>query len=85
MVSKAVKEAVLFSRNVKPGMLEVGMMLKENFLTYSTQFVFLTIRLVPGNVVMVSIDMCEKSSIKGCGYMKLHENMCILIFPFFLL
>ena len=34
-------------------------------LAYSTQFVFLTIRLVPGNVVMVAIDMCGKSPITG--------------------
>ena len=33
------------------------------FLACSTQFVFLIIRLVPANVVMVTIDMCGKSSI----------------------
>ena len=32
---------------------------------YTTQFVFLIIRLVPGNVVMVAIDMCGKSPITG--------------------
>ena len=56
---------VLFSRNVKPGMSGLGIALKETFLAYSTQFVFLIIRLVPGNVVMVAIDMCGKSPITG--------------------
>ena len=54
---------VLFSRNVKPGMFGLGMEPKENFLAYSTQLVFLTIRLEPGNVVVVAIDMCAKSPI----------------------
>ena len=31
---------------------------KENCLAYSVHFVFLTIRLVPGIVVIVAIDMC---------------------------
>ena len=56
---------VLFSRNVKPGMFGLGIAPKETFLAYSTQFVFLIIRLVPGNVVMVAIDMCRKSPITG--------------------
>ena len=38
---------------------------KENFLAYSTQFIFSIIRLVPGNVVMVAIDMYGKSPITG--------------------
>ena len=38
---------------------------KEIFLAYSTQFFFLTKKLVPGNVVMVAIDMCGKSPIMG--------------------
>ena len=46
-------------------MFGLGMMLKENFLTYSNQFVFLIVRLVPGNVVMVAIDMCGKSPFTG--------------------
>ena len=46
----------LFSTIAKPGMFGVGMALKENFLAYSTQFIFL-IRLVPGNVVIIAIDM----------------------------
>ena len=37
----------------------------ENFLAYLTQFVFLTIRLVLGNVIMVAIDMCRKSPNTG--------------------
>ena len=56
---------VLFSRNVKPGKFGLGMAPKENFLAYSTQFVFLMIRLVPGNVFMVAIDICRKSPITG--------------------
>ena len=37
---------------------------KENFLIYSMQFVFLTIRLVPGNMVAQScrsdfMELCE--------------------------
>ena len=53
----------LFSRNVKPGIFRLGMVPKENFLVYSTQFVLLTIRLVTGNVMMVAIDICGKSAI----------------------
>ena len=54
----------MFSSNVKPGgMFGLGMVPKENFLAYSTQFVFLAIRLVTENVVMVTIDMCRKSPI----------------------
>ena len=44
-------------------MFGLGIAPKEIFLAYSTQFVFSTIRLVPGNVVMVAIDMCGKSPI----------------------
>ena len=62
----AVREGkVLFSRNVKPGMFGLGIVPKETFLMYSTQFVFLIIRLVPGNVVLVAIDICGKSPITG--------------------
>ena len=42
-------------------MFRLGVAPKETFLAYSTHFVFLTIRLVPGNVVMVTINMCGKS------------------------
>ena len=45
-------QKVLFSRNVKPGMFRLGIALKEIFLAYSTHFVFLTIRLVLGSVVI---------------------------------
>ena len=45
----------LFSTIAKPGL---GMVPKENFLAYSTHLIFLKIRLVPGNVVMVTTDMC---------------------------
>ena len=49
----------------EPGMLGLGMASNENFLPYSTQFIFLIIKLVPGNVVMVATDMCGKSPITG--------------------
>ena len=46
-------------------MLGLGMVPKEVFLAYSTQFIFLIMRLVPGNVVMVATDMCGKIPIMG--------------------
>ena len=59
----AVREGKVFSgRNVNPGMFGLGVAPKEIFLAYSIQFVFLTIRLVPGNVVMVTFDMRGKSA-----------------------
>ena len=75
----------MFSRNVKSGMFGLGIAPKETFLAYSTQFVFLIIRLVPGNMIMVSIDMCGKALSWGRGYMELPETMCVLIFQFILL
>ena len=57
----------MFSTTAEPGMVGLGMVPKEVFLAYSTQFIFLIIRLVPGNVVMVAIDMCGKSPITGEG------------------
>ena len=61
-----VEGKVLFSRNVKRRILGLEMVPKENFLPYSTQFVFLIISLVSGNVVMViTTDMCGKISITG--------------------
>ena len=42
-------------------MFRLGVAPKETFLAYLAHFVFLTIRLVPGNVVMVAINMCGKS------------------------
>ena len=56
---------VLFNSNVKPEMSGIGMVPKETSLPYSTQFIFLKIRVAPGNMVMVAIDMCEKSHITG--------------------
>ena len=46
-------------------MFGLGMVPKENFLAYSSQFVFLTITLVLWNVLMVAIDTCAKSPITG--------------------
>ena len=46
-------------------MFGLGMVPKECFLAYSTQFIFSIIKLVPGNVVMVPIDISGKSSITG--------------------
>ena len=40
---------------------------KEDFLAYSTHFIFVIKRLVPGNVVMVAIDMCETAPSWGGG------------------
>ena len=54
---------ILFSRNVKPGMFGLGIAPRETFLVYSIQFVFLIIIFVPGNVIMVAIDVCGKSPI----------------------
>ena len=56
---------VLFSTIAKPGIFGLGMAPKENFLVYSIQFIFLIIRLLPGNVVMVAIDMYGKGPITG--------------------
>ena len=33
---------------------------KDNFLAYSVQFIFLKMRLVSGNMVMIAIVMCRK-------------------------
>ena len=59
------KAKVLFSTIAKPGMFGLDISSKENFLAYSTQFIFLIIRFVPGNVVMVAIVMCAKSPMTG--------------------
>ena len=55
----------MFSTIVEPGMFGLGMVPKEVFLAYSTQFIFWIIRLVSGNMVMVATDMCGKSPIMG--------------------
>ena len=51
---------VLFITIAKPGMFGLDIASKENFLAYSTQFIFLIIRLVPGNMVMVATDSDHK-------------------------
>ena len=56
---------VLFSTIAKPGMFGIGMAPRENFLAYSTQFIFSIIRIVLENVVMVIIYMYGKSPITG--------------------
>ena len=55
----------LFSRNVKLGMFGLEMEPKENFVAYSTQIVFLIIRLLLRNVLMVAINTCGKNTIMG--------------------
>ena len=72
---------VLFSRNVKPGIFGLSIAPKEIFLTYSTHFVFSTIRLVLGN--MVAFDMCGKSPITeewlyGITWKHVHFNIFVL-------
>ena len=80
--SAAGEGKVLFSRNAKSGMFGLGMVLKENFLAYSTHFIFFTIRLVPGNMIMVTVDMCRKSPITGeCIYRITQKH--VLPFMFF--
>ena len=59
------KRKILFSTIAKPEMFGLGMAPKKNFLAYSTQFIFSIARLVPENVVMLTIDMCGKDSITG--------------------
>ena len=46
-------------------MFGLGIAPKKDFLAYSTEIIFLTMRLVPGNVVMVAIGMCGKTPITG--------------------
>ena len=55
---------VLFSTD-KPEIFGLDMAPNENFFAYSTQYIFLIIRIVPGNVVMVATDMYGKRSITG--------------------
>ena len=56
---------VLFSTIAQPRMFVLGIVPKEGFLAYSTQFIFLIVRLVPGNVILITIDMSGKSPIAG--------------------
>ena len=51
--------------HAKPEIFVLGMVPEKNFPVYSTKFIFLIIRFVPGNVVMVAIVMCAKSPITG--------------------
>ena len=77
-------EGGLFSTITKSEMSGLGMAPKENFFAYSTQFIFMIIRLVPGNVVMVAIDMCRKSPITGEWIYGIRENMYYLYLLCFL-
>ena len=60
-------------------MFELGIEPKENFLTYSTQFVFFTIRLVPETWSWTPLTCAERAPSRGSGYIELRANMCILI------
>ena len=62
-------------------MFGLGVEPKEIFLAYSIQFVFLTIRLVPGNVVMVTTDMRGKSPITGG--VNIWNNVKTCVFQYF--
>lgn len=52
---------VFFSAIAKFVMFGLGIEPKENFLAFTTQFIFLIIIFVPGNVIMAAIDVCRKS------------------------
>ena len=67
------KGKVLFSRNDKPGMFGLGIAVKEISLAYSTQSVF-------DRTFYPTLICAEKAPSRGCRYMELHENMCILMF-----
>ena len=82
-------------------MFGLGITSKGNFLTYSTLFVFLMIRIVPRSVVMVTTDMCGKTPmtgdwIYGITWKHMHFNISVhfivdttsilkLMFPIYLL
>ena len=77
---------VLFSIIVKPGMFGLGMASKENFLTYSSWFIFLIMKLVPRNLIMAIIDMCDKVPILGEWiYENTWKHVLPLIFFIYLL
>ena len=63
--SAAEKGKVLFSTIYKPENFGLDMPTKENFLVYLSQFIFLIIKLVPGNVVMAGIYICDNGTIRG--------------------
>ena len=65
-------------------MFGLGIVPKEMFLAYSTQFVFFKIRLVPGNVVMVTIGMCGKNPITGEWIHVYSEHVYFNIFVHFI-
>ena len=62
-------------------MFGLGMMSTDNFLTYSTQFTFLIIKLVTGNVVMVAIDMSERAPSRVIKYMT-YAKTCVTFYVF---
>ena len=78
------EQKVLFSRIVKPRMFGLGIAPKEVFLAYSTQFLFLSKRLVPGSVVSVAIDMHRESPIITEWLYGLRENVYFNIFVLFI-
>ena len=57
---------------------------KVNVLAHSTQFIFLTIRLVPENVIMVAITNCGNSPSRGVDIWKFVKT-CINFYVFCLL
>ena len=80
--STAEEGKVLFSTIAKPGMFGLEMRPKENFLAYSTQFIFLIIRLVTGNVVMAVIDVCWKKPYHGRVDILNYLKTCISFYVF---
>ena len=69
----------MFSRIAKPEMFGLAMAPKENFLAYSTQFIFLITRLVPGNLIWSPLTFAERAPSRGSGYMELREA-CITFY-----
>ena len=55
----------MFNRNVEPEMFGQGMAPKKIFWPMQPSLSFLTVRLAPGNVVMVVVDICGNSPITG--------------------
>ena len=67
----------LFSTIAKPAL---GMVPKQNFLAYSTLFIFLKIRRVPGNVVMVATDKCGKNLVEKGFFMNAFQVFCLFCY-----
>ena len=63
-------------------MFLLGMALKGNFLAYLTDFIFLVVRLLPGNMVMVANDICGKSLKTGSGNGITWKHILAFIFLF---